>query len=284
MAINATSKDYWISPSAIHVELNALGNPDYIQASCVSGAQILVYVKGVIGYDDGHNYRRWALQAAPTVFNSHSEKYVYAAIPRNNLNASYALLVFPSEPIDIYGKNAELVQVGSEKYYYVFLQGIISSSGDNGAEPRKWTKDFVTGYLSSDEAIAARPNESEWYQYSTVNEKVTFLKDLTMKEGTSFVKFFSDSVTILKNGSLTFEGQNKTVTGIATADSPVDSESELVVPKFLQDKYLCKYAPDATPHALGVGSLVSVGDISSGGAVSATGPVSSSDKVLTRLN
>ena len=283
MAINATSKDYWISPSAIHVELNALGNPDYIQASCVSGAQILVYVKGVIGYDDGHNYRRWALQAAPTVFNSHSEKYVYAAIPRNDLNASYAMLVFPSEPIDIYGKNAELVQIGSEKYYYVFLQGIISSSGDNGAEPRKWTKDVVTGYLSSDEAIAARPYESEWYQYSTVNDKVTFLKDLTMKEGTSFVKFFSDSVTILKNGSLTFEGQNKTVTGIATADSPVDSESELVVPKFLQDKYLCKYAPDATPHALGVGSLVSVGDISSGGAVSATGPVSSSAKVLTPI-
>ena len=281
MAINATTKDYWISLSAIHVELNALGNPDYIQASCVSGAQILVYVKGVIGYDDGHNYRRWALQAAPTVFNSHSEKYVYAAIPRNDLNVSYAMLVFPSEPIDIYGKNAELVQVGSEKYYYVFLQGIISSSGDNGAEPRKWKQDVVTGYLSSDEAIAARPYESEWYQYSTVNEKVTFLKDLTMKEGTSFVKFFSDSVTILKNGSLTFEGQNKTVTGIATTDSPVDSESELVVPKFLQDKYLCKYAPDATPHALGVGSLVSVGDISSGGAVSATGPVSSSAKVLT---
>ena len=281
MAINATTKDYWISPSAIHIELNALGNPDYIQASCVSGAQILVYVKGVIGYDDGHNYRRWALQSAPTVFNSHSEKYVYAAIPRNDLNASYAMLVFPSEPIDIYGKNAELAQIGSEKYYYVFLQGVISSSGDNGAEPRKWTKDVVTGYLSSDEAIAARPYESEWYQYSTVNEKVTFLKDLTMKEGTSFVKFFSDSVTILKNGSLTFEGQNKSVTGIATADSPVDSESELVVPKFLQDKYLCKYAPDATPYALGVGSLVSAGDMSAAGAISATGAISSSAKVVT---
>lgn len=281
MAINATTKDYWISPSAIHIELNALGYPDYIQASCVSGAQILVYVKGVIGYDDGHNYRRWALQSAPTVFNSHSEKYVYAAIPRNDLNASYAMLVFPSEPIDIYGKNAELAQIGSEKYYYVFLQGVISSSGDNGAEQRKWTKDVVTGYLSSDEAIAARPYESEWYQYSTVNEKVTFLKDLTMKEGTSFVKFFSDSVTILKNGSLTFEGQNKSVTGIATADSPVDSESELVVPKFLQDKYLCKYAPDATPYALGVGSLVSAGDMSAAGAISATGSISSSAKVVT---
>ena len=24
----ATTKDYWISPSALHIELNALGNPD----------------------------------------------------------------------------------------------------------------------------------------------------------------------------------------------------------------------------------------------------------------
>ena len=32
----ATTKDYWISPSALHIELNALGYPDYIQASCVS--------------------------------------------------------------------------------------------------------------------------------------------------------------------------------------------------------------------------------------------------------
>ena len=29
----ATPKDYWISSSALHIELNALGNPDYIQES-----------------------------------------------------------------------------------------------------------------------------------------------------------------------------------------------------------------------------------------------------------
>ena len=50
-----TTKDYWISPSALHIELNALGNPDYIQASCMSGAKILVYVKDIIGFDAGHN-------------------------------------------------------------------------------------------------------------------------------------------------------------------------------------------------------------------------------------
>ena len=44
---------------------------------------------------------------------------------------------------------------------------------------------------------------------------------------------------------------------------------------YITSHFLRKDAPDATPHALGVGSLVSAG------AVSATGPVSSSDKVLT---
>ena len=48
MTTQATPKDYWISPSALYIELNALNNPDFIQASCVSGAQILVYVKGII--------------------------------------------------------------------------------------------------------------------------------------------------------------------------------------------------------------------------------------------
>ena len=44
---------------------------------------------------------------------------------------------------------------------------------------------------------------------------------------------------------------------------------------YITSHFLRKDAPDATPHALGVGSLVSAG------AVSATGPVSSSAKVLT---
>ena len=127
----ATPKDYWLSPNALHIERNALGNPDYIQASCVSGAQILVYIKGIISYDAGHNYRRWPLQASPTVFNTHTEKYVYVAVPRDS-TLSTAIVVYPSELLDIYGKNEQQQQVGSEKYYYIFLQGILSSSGDNG--------------------------------------------------------------------------------------------------------------------------------------------------------
>lgn len=241
----ATTKDYWISPTALYIELNALGNPNYIQASCISGAQILVYVKDIIGFDAGHNYRRWTLQAAPTVFNSNTEKYVYAAIPRDFTSNRLALIVFPSEQVDIYGKNEQEEQIGSVDYYYIFLQGIITSSGDNGTVQRDWKIGgrIVSGYLSSDEAISAIPNESEWYNYSSVDSIVTFLKNLTMKAGTCFHEFFARSIKILSGGDLTFEGQTP-LTGIADKNTSVISEDKIVTPKYVDDNFLSSQLPD----------------------------------------
>lgn len=243
----ATTKDYWISPSALHIELNALGNPDYIQASCMSGAKILVYVKDIIGFDAGHNYRRWTLQASPTVFNTHTEKYVYAAIPRDMTLTASAWIVFPSEQIDIYGKNEKEEQVGDEKYYYIFLQGIITSSGDNGTVQRDWKKGgrIVYGYLSSDEAISAIPNESEWYNYSSTDGIVTFLKKIMMKAGTKFYTLYADTVKILSGGEILFEDNNRSITGVAdnnTADTVTD---KIVTPAYLSERALSKITDDS---------------------------------------
>lgn len=243
----ATTKDYWISPSALHIELNALGNPDYIQASCMSGAKILVYVKDIIGFDAGHNYRRWSLQASPTVFNTHTEKYVYAAIPRDMTLTASAWIVFPSEQIDIYGKNKQEEQVGDEKYYYIFLQGIITSSGDNGTVQRDWKKGgrIVYGYLSSDEAISAIPNESEWYNYSSTDGIVTFLKKIMMKAGTKFYSLYADTVKILSGGEILFEEKNRSITGVAdntTADTVTD---KIVTPAYLSERALSKITDDS---------------------------------------
>ena len=239
----ATTKDYWISPYALHIERNALGYPDYIQASCVSGAQILVYVKDIIGYDAGHNYRRWPLQASPTVFNSHSEKYVYAAIPRDFSSTESARIVFPSEQIDIYGKNVKEEQIGNEKYYYIFLQGVLTSSGDNGTEQRKWKSDIFSGYLSSNEAFSAGMVDTVWYKYETVNELVTFLKEITMKAGTWFRVFYAKAVNIVSGGSITFEGQGA-LNGIAKEDTSLDSEDRIVTPKYLDDNSLSSVHDD----------------------------------------
>jgi hypothetical protein len=250
----ATTKDYWISSTALHIELNALGYPDYVQASCVSGAQILVYVKDIIGYDAGHNYRRWPLQASPTVFNSHTEKYVYAAIPRSLSSAASAWIVFPSEQIDIYGKNANAEQIGDEKYYYIFLQGKITSSGDNGTIARDWDTRCFWGYLSSDEAISAIGTESEWYHYSQTDSIVTFLKKLTMKTGTWFRELFAKAVTIVTGGSIAFEGKAGAISGITNTKTPLDSETDIVTPKYLDDNALSSVHDD---EAKGVISFLS---------------------------
>lgn len=247
----ATTKDYWISPSALHIELNALSNPDYIQASCIGGAQILVYVKDIIDFDAGHNYRRWPLQASPTVFNTHSEKYVYAAIPRDTSLAASAWIVFPSEQIDIYGMNANEEQIGDTRYYYVFLQGIITSSGDNGTVQRDWKEGcrIASGYLSSDEAISAIPYDSEWYNYASADSIVTFLKDITMKAGTKFRQLFAKTLTIKSGGKITFESQGE-VNGVATAGTSLESVDKIVTPKFLDDNALSKVKQDVAQEII----------------------------------
>ena len=253
--------NYWISANALYIERNALGNPDYIQASCVSGAQILVYIKDIIGYDAGHNYRRWSLQASPTVFNSHTEKYVYVALPRD-ANASTAQVVFPSELIDVYGKNQKEEQVGDERYYYVFLQGILSSSGDNGTTPREWATHIETGFLSSDEALAAGPTESEWYSYSTVHEEVTFLKNILMKAGTMFLSLCAHVLEIASGGRLSFaDTPDRSVSGIAGDETPVDAPDRVATPAYVDNAALSKRHNDKTDFDIELKNLRANGTV-----------------------
>lgn len=248
----AKPKDYWISPNALYIERNALNNPDYIQASCTSGAQILVYIKDIIGFDDGHNYRRWSLIAAPTVFNTHTEKYVYAAIPRDLSSTKAALIVFPSESIDLYGQNEAKEQIGSADCYYIFLQGILTSSGDNGTIKREWKKGFEIkyGYLSSDEALSAGMIDTVWYEYNSVdsNGLVTFLRDLTMKVGTIFKQLFARTLTIVQGGNLFFDGQKRDIIGVADENTLITSNNTIVTPTYLDDNALSKKHKD-TAHA-----------------------------------
>lgn len=266
----AKPKDYWISPNALYIEMNALGNPDYIQASCTSGAQILVYIKDIITYDDGHNYRRWSLIAAPTVFNSHTEKYVYAAIPRDLSTTKAALIVFPSELIDLYGKNAAEEQIGSPDCYYIFLQGILTSSGDNGTIKREWKKGFemAYGYLSSDEALSAGMIDTVWYEYSSVDDNglVTFLKNLTMKVGTVFKQLFARTLTIVQGGKLFFDGQKRDIIGVADENTLITSNNTIVTPTYLDDNALSKKHKDTAHAAIAFEKGLTTGAYKPGGS------------------
>ena len=272
----ARTENYWISPDVLYLTLNAMGQPDYLQGNVSSGAVIMCYIRSIEGlsYDAGHNYRRWPLAVSPTYFNTSTAKYVYVAIPKSDAVNAYAQVVFPSEQIDIYGKNAEGKQVASDQYYFIFLQGIISASidADGATQMRTWSQRIDCGSLASDEALAAGGADS-WWQYSSVDDTITFLKTITKAVFDNLTAKVATITKIILGG--------KPLTGIAQyPTSDANSETEVVTPKYVNDKgnqeYLSKTHDDTTEHKLTMGEAevkrrLTVGnDVKSSGFLSTT--------------
>ena len=223
----ASASNYWISSTALSITLNAMGDADYIQANVASGAMIMCYMRNIdgLGYDAGHNYRRWNLIANPTYFNSTTEKYVYAAIPRKQQDNGTALIVFPSERVDIYGKSATEVQLGSEDYYYIFLGGVISPSVVGGVlQNRTWTQRVDTGKLASDEAIAAG-GDNTWWIYNAVDDTVTFLKAIVRAAFDNIEAKYATVKNLIIGGEI--------LTGVANDETPKNSRVDVVTPDYL---------------------------------------------------
>lgn len=185
MATEAKNTNYWISSSALYIQLNAMGEPDYIQCSVVSGASILCYMQGIPGleYDAGHNYQRWPLAAYPSVFPDSERKYIYAAIPRTSTaDNNTAVVVYPSERIDLYGysiANPDKL-VGDEKFYYIYLQGIISevkTDADGKTRKRDWLQHVDCGKLNTDESLSSGI-DGTWWKYNSVTDSISFLKTI----------------------------------------------------------------------------------------------------------
>lgn len=267
----ARTENYWISPDVLYLTLNAMGQPDYLQGNVSSGAVIMCYIRSIEGlsYDAGHNYRRWSLAVSPTYFNTSTEKYVYVAIPKSDAVNAYAQVVFPSEKIDIYGKNADGKQVASDQYYFIFLQGIISASIDaNGAtQMRTWSQRIDCGSLASDEALAAGGADS-WWQYSSVDDTITFLKTITKAVFDNLTAKVASITKLILGG--------KSLTGVAQyPTSDPNSETEVVTPKYVNDKgnqeYLSKTHDDTTEHKLTVGEAEVKGNAKVGGDSSVSG-------------
>ena len=237
----ANPSNYWISGNALRITLNANGDADYIQGNTASGAMILCFIKSVagLGYDAGHNYQRWKLLLSPTYFATKSAKYVYVAIPRagKKVPQDFAQVVFPSEKLDIYGKNASEQQIGSTDYYYIWLQGIISASEVGGVlQDRVWTAHIQTGTLASDEAYESG-GDSTWWRYSSVSDTVTFLKTIAHAV---FERLRITTRLIFGNS----DDSENYVSGIANNDTSDTSEHDIVTPAYGKEKYLSKLTDD----------------------------------------
>lgn len=230
MATEAKSTNYWISSTALYIQLNAMGEPDYIQCSVVSGASVLCYMSDVpgLGYDAGHNYQRWTLAAYPSIFPDSERKYVYIAIPRQSTtDNNQATVVFPGQKIDIYGKAITASgtggeQIGNEAYYYIFTGGIISAvktDADN-TRKREWEQHFECGKLATDEAIASG-GEGAWWRYNSVSDTITFLKEILK------ATFSELSAKVARVTSLFLGGHE--LKGVADSNGTLETSNDTVV-------------------------------------------------------
>ena len=260
MVTEVKNTNYWILRSALYIQLNAMGEPDYIQCSVVSGASILCYMSDVpgLGYDAGHNYQRWTLAAYPSIFPDTGKKYIYVAIPRVRTGDNdIATLVFPSQRIDIYGKaiieqtkedgSKELVsgdQIGNENFYYIYLQGIISEvkTDTDNTRKREWEQHIDFGSLATDEAFASG-GDGSWWKLNTVSDTITFLKTILKA---NFEELTAKDAKIIK---LALNG--KDLTGVADNTTLETSNTTVVTPQYLGQfgvKHFLAKDKDDTAH------------------------------------
>ena len=260
MVTEVRNTNYWILRSALYIQLNAMGEPDYIQCSVVSGASILCYMSDVpgLGYDAGHNYQRWTLAAYPSIFPDSGKKYIYVAIPRVRTGDNdIATLVFPSQRIDIYGKaiieqtkedgSKELVsgdQIGNENFYYIYLQGIISEvkTDTDNTRKREWEQHIDFGSLATDEALASG-GDGSWWKLNTVSDTITFLKTILKA---NFEELTAKDAKIIK---LALNG--KDLTGVADNTTLETSNTTVVTPQYLGQfgvKHFLAKDKDDTAH------------------------------------
>lgn len=273
MVTEARTNNYWIANNAIYIQLNAMGEYNYIQGNVANDAYILCYMQGIdgLGYDAGHNYQRWPLSLSPTVFPDNNKRYVYVAIPRaRKTDNDIAFVCFPSVKIDIYGKEIieqendkgekELItgeQVGSESYYFIFLQGVISASeeGNGTLVSRDWESRIVTGELASDESLFDNPT-TNWWQYDSITDTISFVKTISQA-------IFDNITAKIANIKKLILGDHE-LNGVADTDTPNTSTDKIVTPAFLTDfgktQYLSKINNDTAQGIITFLKGLKVGD------------------------
>lgn len=215
--IYSTPSNYWIKPGAFTVSLNALDNPQYLQASVLSGAVIMAYKEGIIEYDSSHNYRKWNLEAYNTFFDSTSAKHVYARLDSKE-DSNQALIVYSSDKLDINGKReSDRGSMEGSSYFFLYLGSIAASVNDRGDSiPRVWKESFNYGKLATDQSIReeSKTELEKMFRLNGITGMIDVLK--TINEAT---------INIIRVGKKLVFGEKE----IVDVKRSIDSEDDVHV-------------------------------------------------------
>lgn len=241
--IYTTPSDFWIKSSALNFTLNVLGNPDCLQVSVLSGAVIIVHKAGIIDYDASHSYRKWNLEAHNTLFDSTAAKYVYARIPRDE-SQNKALIVFPNDRLDLYGKKNDEDEPSSD-FFYIYLGKISASVNEQGdVKPREWEDPYNSGILATDQYLKEEPKNflERMFRLNEVTGLIEVLK--------TFSQAAFNVITVVNKlifGEKVVSGVKRSVD--SDDDYPISDES-LATSKFVSDGFLSKVSPSTAKEVI----------------------------------
>lgn len=250
-----STSEYWISPDALTIDLNALDNPEYLQVSLLAGSVIMAYRQDVIDYDASLNYRKWTLQAYNNFFDRTDRAYVYAQLEKEG---STALIIYSYDILEL----TETITSDTEEsreVYNVYLGTISSSVNSNGQSiPRTWETSFETGSLSTDK----NRNEEqlgEWdkmFRLNKVTDMIEVLKDIA---SAVIHKLYIGARKILINDVQTSSEEDKDLDA---------SDSVIPTTKFLKEsteaKFHRKDQTDRNPFVQIFEKGVEMGDYTTG--------------------
>ena len=250
-----STSEYWMSPDALTIDLNALDDPQYLQVSLLAGSVITAYRQDVIDYDASLNYRKWTLQAYNNFFDRTDRAYVYAQLEKEGTTA---LIIYSYDILEL----TETVTSDTEEsreVYNVYLGTISSSVNSNGESiPRTWEDSFKTGSLSTDK----NRNEEqlgEWakmFRLNKVTDMIEVLKDIT---SAVIHKLYIGARKIMINDVQTSSESDMRLPA---------SDSVLPTTKFLKDsteaKFHRKDQTDRNPYLQIFEKGIQVGDYTTG--------------------
>ena len=223
-----STSEYWMSPDALTIDLNALDNPQYLQVSLLAGSVITAYRQGVIDYDASLNYRKWTLQAYNNFFDRTDRAYVYAQLEKEG---NTALIIYSYDILEL-TETVTSDTEGSREVYNVYLGTISSSISSNGQSiPRIWETSFDTGSLNTDK-IRNEEQLGEWdkmFRLNKVTDMIEVLKDIA---SAVIHKLYIGARKILINDVQTSSDEDKSM-----------EASDLVIPttKYLKESTESKF-------------------------------------------
>lgn len=250
-----STSEYWMSPDALTIELNALDNPQYLQVSLLAGSVIMAYRQGVIDYDASLNYRKWTLQAYNNFFDRTDRAYVYAQLEKEG---NTALIIYSYDILEL-TETVTSDTEGSREVYNVYLGTISSSVNSNGESiPRIWETTFETGSLNTDKNLNEGPL-GEWakmFRLNKVTDMIEVLKDIT---SAVIHKLYIGARKIMINDVQTSSESDMRLPA---------SDSVLPTTKFLKDsteaKFHRKDQTDRNPYLQIFEKGIQVGDYTTG--------------------